>query len=577
MYIEPNSTIRLFHNVPLEPDYENTILFESISDQTAYFSASSNHHLATLSNQYYQRVERGYCRIKRPIKDVLDCNYMCFKNTSFTEAYYDKWFYAFVTSVEYINNEVTQIQYSIDVMQTYMFDVELLESYVEREHVNKADDTIGVNIEPEPMQLTEYVANGNRDNLIPSLTNNLDYCVIIMVNDEDKSQASLKNMHCGLYSGLLLFSYKCSDTQGIQSLIDAYIQTPDNIVAMYFCPQVLLPSAPAVGGAPRDHLMGSTTVFTKIQDYAGTAVSPADALDGYTPRNNKLYTYPFNYYQLYTGDGNGMTVRYEFFDNLTPTFTFMGTYLQPIECRLYPANYKNVGTLLTESLSITNYPQLAWAVDAFKSWISREWLPIILSAGSIALNTVPGLAGASSMYPLVERGEGGRFVKGTQLLNTETGDIVSRQRSGGYKIAQEYNAMKSGADFASATLQDFYSASIQANMTKGSISGSTTALACDIQGFFGQRFSISHNSARRIDDFFTRYGYATHQMKIPRRNGRVYFNYLKTSQVNIHVLPLGICQSSDLEIIKGIYNRGITFWHDPDQCGNYTQQIMDNN
>lgn len=575
MYIAPNSTIRLFHTIPLDPDYENTILFNSLSEQTAYFSSGSR-IIASLGTQYYQRAERGYCRVKLPISKCLDCNYMAFKNTSFTELYQDKWFYAFVTSVEYINNEVTQIQYSIDEMQTYMFDVELLPSYVEREHIPLSEDDIGANITPEPMQLSEYVANGNDHNIVPSLTNNNDYCCLILLNDKDKSVASLHNMHCGIYSGLLLFAYFCSDRQGIQDMIDNFIATPENIVSMYFCPVELLPERPPVGGSIASHLIPSTTVFN-IRTYNDSAVTPNDTLDGYKPRNNKMYTYPFNYYEVFTGDGNGITLRYEYFKELTPKFQLMGTYLQPVECRLNPVDYKNNGSLLTESITLSNFPQIAWAVDAFKHWIAKEWFPILINAMGIGVAAGSPILGEYGMGAIQSIMPDGKFGTTEGYLNKVTGDIVPVSRMGGYRQRNRYNAMNMGMGFAGSTLKDTYTASIQANMTKGSISGGSTSIACDIKGFFGLRFSVDSDCAKRVDDFLTRYGYATHQMKVPNRTGRTYFNYVKTSQVNIHVLPMHICQSDDIETLKNIYNKGITFWHDPSKCGMFTEEVMDNN
>ena len=194
MYSAPNSTIKLMATVPLDPSYDNTIRFETIEDQQAYFNTKTIH---TLSSQYYQRAERGYCRVKLPIKNCLTVNYMAFKNTDFTAAYYDKWFYAFVLDVEYINNEVTEIQYQIDVMQTYWFDVEVLDSFVEREHIPLGNDIVGANIEPEPVQVSEFVANGSREN-VPGADS---YCLYVLVNN---AEIRTRNTYGGIYSGLLL-------------------------------------------------------------------------------------------------------------------------------------------------------------------------------------------------------------------------------------------------------------------------------------------------------------------------------------------------------------------------------------
>lgn len=54
-------------------------------------------------------------RVEKKAEDLYDCNYLAFQNTSFGS----KWFYAFITSVEYVNNITSEITFEIDVLQTY--------------------------------------------------------------------------------------------------------------------------------------------------------------------------------------------------------------------------------------------------------------------------------------------------------------------------------------------------------------------------------------------------------------------------------------------------------------------------
>ena len=68
-----------------------------------------------------------------------------FQNTSFGI----KWFYAFITNVEYINNETSEITIEIDVMQTWHFDYTVNQCFVEREMA--ATDDIGGNLVPETL------------------------------------------------------------------------------------------------------------------------------------------------------------------------------------------------------------------------------------------------------------------------------------------------------------------------------------------------------------------------------------------------------------------------------------------
>ena len=114
MYIQPNSTIRLLTGIPLDNTYAHTIYFANKNAQAEYF-ASKTKTGCTFNAQTYQRVNKGTMRLQVLADDIYDCNYLMFKNTS----YGDRWFYAFITSIEYVSNIVSEISYEIDVMQTW--------------------------------------------------------------------------------------------------------------------------------------------------------------------------------------------------------------------------------------------------------------------------------------------------------------------------------------------------------------------------------------------------------------------------------------------------------------------------
>lgn len=144
MYIYPNTIVRLLKNVPLDDSYSDTIFFSSLQSQTEHFFTYPS---MVFNNQTYQRVQRGKIRLQVKADDIYDYNYLMFQNTS----YGAKWFYAFIKSVEYINDATSEIEFEIDVMQTWFFDYTLEPSYVERE--TSATDVIGDNIAPEPVDL----------------------------------------------------------------------------------------------------------------------------------------------------------------------------------------------------------------------------------------------------------------------------------------------------------------------------------------------------------------------------------------------------------------------------------------
>ena len=74
---------------------------------------------------------------------------------------------------------------------------------------------------------------------------------------------------------------------------------------------------------------------------------------------------------------------------------------------------------------------------------------------------------------------------------------------------------------------------------------------------------------KRLDDFLSCYGYAVNRVKQPNLTGRQYWNFVQTENAVI----AGDMPASSKEAIGRIFDGGITFWHDGDQVGNYTQSV----
>ena len=63
MFIEPNSTIKLLHNVPLDPTYEHTIFFDYVDRQTQWF----NNYVKT--GMVFEKYRMFIRRVKRYIME----------------------------------------------------------------------------------------------------------------------------------------------------------------------------------------------------------------------------------------------------------------------------------------------------------------------------------------------------------------------------------------------------------------------------------------------------------------------------------------------------------------------------
>ena len=104
MYINPNSDIWLLHSIPLDNTYNHTIYFKTDTAQYNYFS---KYVRKKFDKQSYLRVNKGVATLDVKADDIYNCNYMMFRNT----AYGSKWFYAFITSIDYVNDNCTNVTF----------------------------------------------------------------------------------------------------------------------------------------------------------------------------------------------------------------------------------------------------------------------------------------------------------------------------------------------------------------------------------------------------------------------------------------------------------------------------------
>lgn len=513
MYIEPNSTIRLLHNVPLDKTYDHTLYFANAGYQAAYFSGMQKY---TLDNYSYQRANKGVIRVGVKADNIYDCNYLMFRNDSFG----DKWFYAFITSVEYVNNVTSAVTYEIDVMQTWFFEHEPDYCFVEREHT--ISDQIGEHIEAESVAVGEYVFNDYAP--IYDMT---DMAVVIAIVDVDGETDG--NNYDGIYGGATLWVYDSTDTQGINAKVNEYTKSPDSIISMYMIPQSFLVNSQI----PVSHQIISGA--SAMKHYVTLpAVDVSMTLDGYKPKNNKMYTYPFNFVHVDNASGSDLSLRYEFFLNMVPTFVIYGTITQPVIALIRPCKYKRVGSgsdfssLNTENLQLASYPLCSWNVDAYQAWVAQNSVSIENSAKAGLASLAVGAAFAANP-----------IVLGGAALNL---------------IGQ-----------ATSIMQQYYQASIAADISKGSLNNGGPNVTAGTQQFYAGRCSVSYQYARSIDEYFTMFGYAVRRVKVPNRNSRPHWNYVKTVGATL----TGSVPADDMAKLCSIYDNGITFWRNGQEVGNY--------
>lgn len=149
MAVTPQTNIKLL-KVPIELDNKNQLTFSNQNTQFNYFNGLPS---IVADNCTYQRKD-NIIRFPGHIDNLINYNYCMYQNENYT----NKWFYAFITNMRYVNDNMTEITIETDVFQTWQFNINYKKMFVEREHVN--DDTIGLHTVPENVELGDYIIDG---------------------------------------------------------------------------------------------------------------------------------------------------------------------------------------------------------------------------------------------------------------------------------------------------------------------------------------------------------------------------------------------------------------------------------
>lgn len=529
--IQPNTTLILIKNIPFDNTYEHTVSYANREAQHAdLVQGTEGVNYFTVGTMTYQRYTRNSIRIQKPIEEIIECNYMCYKNTN----YENRWVYAFITRMDYVNDITTEIEYEIDVMQSwFLFDTVKEMSFIEREHT--ATDEIGDNIVEEGLTVGEYYFERYQ-----KLETGLDDMTIILAVTETDNVA-IRN-YDNVVSGCTLYAYRnnAGGRTGLQQKLQTYIQKPEAVVSLYVVPTILVAdiddsthkiandTSGAVFNLSGRQLQGDET-FGSEKD--GTPI---------VPKNNKLYTYPYNFYHVENNCGNALDLRYEMFTNLMPTFEAYGSFTQPVSVVMHPTNYK-LSQLRTddvnfsESLSLNDYPICSWSNDTYRNWLSNNAIPIALNSIAPIIQTLSGITSVNTISA------GNRIRNATPISNDLTGITNSSL----------YN-------FIIDSLTQNYRASIKADVLRGSISNTNVNLAHRAHNFYGARVRITAEYMKIIDDFFSMFGYAVKRVKNIETRNRENWTYVKTNGANLH----GKCGNAYNRKMVSILDNGITFWKD---------------
>lgn len=546
--ITPQSDVILL-KCPLELSQEHQLNFANATAQYNYFNGLTKYDVG--NDFTYQRKD-GIMRIPAKFDDLIGYNYVMYRN----DGYSNKWFYAFINKMEYVNDGMTALTIKTDVFQTWQFDLTYKRTFVEREHVN--DDTIGKHTIPEGLNLGEYLIVDHRDIPLYDEVTSKDkwvpcFCVTTLpegcVGAVDGRVKGDNGRLGGVFNALKYFA--TYTLAAAKYIIDAYetgTVTTDAIVNVYMVPRICVDDTDnnptTVNGYP----------MLPLKNYVDTSEfqlqQPTVMAESYTPVNKKLYTYPYSYVYMSNNVGEDIAFNWEDFPLETisgttmPTMTYYKAYVPStsISAKLIFKKYKSYVADNTSPTQMTNYgmtfakvPVCAWTTDYYTNWLTQNGVNVQTSIGS----AIAGMAVGA----------------GLGLL------------TGGVGVLAAAGSMVSGFSSIANTMAEVERAKSIPDQAHGNINTGDLVYALKRNSISCYYMSVRKEVAQTIDSYFSMFGYKVNSVKIPNVTGRSNWNYVKTIGCYIQSdIP-----QEDLQEIKSMFDNGLTIWHNPLTFMDYSQ------
>lgn len=577
----PASDIRI-GRVPWDASYRHTRTFASASAQSTWMASKCTQSLSK-SNYTYVRMNNSI-RVPFNAESLYTYNYVMYQNAN----YGSKWFYAFIVGVNYVNENMTELVLQLDVMQTWMFDYTLEKCFVEREHVN--DDTVGAHLNPEPAMELEWKYDDFDENIYTP-----KYVVILATqyphyNNSsmspdlcDTSDAYTGHVYYGQYNAARAYLYDLDNANSIaylerdleawnksgaaESIVDAFT-IPVNAIEQDDLYQI------SVHRGNGWHTMDYVWSLDENYDPPchGVTMYRPSSLDGYTPHNKKLLTYPYSYIEIGDFAGRKQDYRWEFFQlrntgsYLWADFDVKIPGISDGTGYLTPRNYNGVTGQSTLGSGINSEPftfsygnKVSWIYSVYQNWAAQNELcnNLALIGGTAAV-----MAGAFTGAPAAASLLGAGMLAPAML--GRTAGMSPAQKTAASKMQAGGAAMAAGAMAVGGTIANIEKMKRIPNQAKGNINGNSR-LQCGYNGFYFAKVVIREEFARIVDGFFDMYGYQVDSVKVPNVTGRANWNYVKCNN-SCH---RGNVPADHMTLINQIYDKGITFWH-TDDIGNYS-------
>lgn len=540
----PNTTLCV-GVVPWNSDLKNVQSYSSRAEQISAIQG-----LLTHKYEHINIIRRDSDLILKGVnEDLTQCNYLMYQNADIS----NKWYFAFIDNVRYNSLNSVIISHTIDVWQTYQFDITYYKNLILRAHVAKSADTVGRWLAPEPISVApEFERKHNVFNDLSWSPQYVLHSTSVFNPNTKKYEYKGNGTGASLSAEYGIFVDSDDDVQrvvknyGKLSAADALKSNDDDkysnwisdlLTGQTIDKAVKLISTTSISQLQdhRNELIGlyaiPAWVHSGTNKYATNSIKKKDVTTtlptttlacGYTPRNKKMLSSLCKAYLFYNENGFKLPLKPELFTSNTPVFTVKATELSTNGFLLQIGSYADY-TAKTNKISYNCENRLGYdsntGLDKVLNTLTSA-VGVVNAVGSVASQAFAGNVGGAV------QGAVGAVQQSINMIDALGQRGVSTGASGDIMSVTENRAMPVFADV------------------------SPTEAQC-----------------RYIDDYLDVYGYAINEIgKISTyMKNRSNWNYIQVANCNIKVSA----PNDDFNKLKQMFESGVTIWHK--NFGDYDQ------
>lgn len=549
----PNTTLYV-GVAPWNSDLKNVQSYNSRAEQISAIQG-----LLTHKYEHINIIRRDSDLILKGVnEDLTQCNYLMYQNADIS----NKWYFAFIDNVQYNSLNSVIISHTIDVWQTYQFDITYYKNLILRAHVAKSSDTVGRWLAPEPINVApEFERKHNVFNNLSWTPQYVLHSTSVYNPNTKKYEYKGNGTGATLSAEYGIFVDNDSDVQAVikkygklspaEALKDDNDDKYSNWIADLLTGQwesfeksidnaIKLISTTSISQLQdhRSELIGLYAIPAWVHDgsnkYATNAITsksvsvtlPTSTLAcGYAPRNKKMLSSLCKAYLFYNENGFKLPLKPELFTSDSPSFTVKSTELSTNGFILQIDSYADY-TAKTNKISYSCENRLGYdantGLDKVLNTLTSA-VGVVNAVGSVASQAFAGNVGGAV------QGAVGAVQQSINMIDALGQRGVNTGASGDIMSVTEKRAMPVFADV------------------------SPTVAQC-----------------RYIDDYLDVYGYAINEIgKISSyMKNRSNWNYIQVANCNIKVSA----PNDDVNKLKQMFESGVTIWHksfgDYDQINN---------